>query len=377
MSRWPSLIALLVFAFVSCTPHEKKQPGHTEEGIAFASITDGGIDSAIINKIDTAVVNGTYPNIHSLLIAKGNKLVYEKYWAGKDESWGDDLGVIEHTRDGLHDIRSISKSIVSACIGIAIEQGKIKSVDQKVFDFFPEYKKLDTGLISSLTIKHLLTMSSGLAWNEEVPYDNPENSEIRMIRSSNQVEFVLSQPMEFPPGRVWEYNGGTTQLLAAIIEKTTGKKVNQFANEYLFQPLGIKQFEWAKYPGTDMPAAASGLRLSSRALLKFGLLYSNGGKWEDKQVVPQKWVEESFHPHVQRPDGGSYGYQFWLWQDTINNKPTPIVACVGNGDQRIFFDKTNDLLIVATAGNYNKWTIKKNADALVKEYVYPALIKNK
>ena len=183
--------------------------------------------------------------------------------------------------------------------------------------------------------------------------------------------------MDFPPGKVWKYNGGTTQLLAAIIEKTTGKKIDQFANEYLFQPLGIKQFEWAKYPGTDLPAAASGLRLSSRSLLKFGLLYFNDGKSEDKQIVPQKWVEESFHPHVLRPDDGSYGYQFWLWQDTINNKPTPIVGCVGNGDQRIFFDKTNDLLIVTTAGNYNKWIIKKNAYALVKEYVYPALINNR
>ena len=218
-------------------------------------------------------------------------------------------------------------------------------------------------------------MSSGLVWNEDVPYDNPENSEIRMIRSSNPVEYVLSQALEFPPGQVWKYNGGTTQLLAAIIEKTSGKKVDEFANEYLFQPLGIHRFEWAKYPGPDLPAAASGLRLSSRALLKFGLLYSNGGKWNDKQVVPQKWVEESFQSHVQRP-GGSYGYQFWIWQDTINNKPIPFVACVGNGDQRIFFDKTNDLLVVTTAGNYNKWTIKKNANALMKEYVYPALVKN-
>ena len=118
------------------------------------------------------------------------------------------------------------KSIVSACVGIAVQQGKIKSIDQKVFDFFPEYKKLDTGLISSLTIKHLLTMSSGLVWNEDLPYDNRENSEIRMIRSANPVEYVLSQPLEFQPGVSWKYNGGTTQLLAAIIEKTTGKKID-------------------------------------------------------------------------------------------------------------------------------------------------------
>lgn len=377
MPRFLSLIYLLLFALSSCLQPDKKNSEKAEEGILLASMADVGIDSAIVNKIDTAITNGTYPNRHSLLIARNNKLVYEKYWSGKDESWGDDLGIRIHNKDSLHDIRSISKSVVSACVGIAIQQGKIKSIDQKVFDFFPEYKKLDTGLISSLTIKHLLTMSSGLVWNEDVPYDNPENSEIRMIRSSNPVEYVLSQPLEFPPGQVWEYNGGTTQLLAAIIEKTTGKKVDRFANDYLFQPLGINQFEWAKYPGTDLPAAASGLRLSSRALLKFGLLYSNGGKWNKKQVVPQKWVEESFQSHVQRPGGGSYGYQFWLWQDTINNKPIPFVACVGNGDQRIFFDKTNDLLVVTTAGNYNKWTIKKNANALVKEYVYPALINDK
>lgn len=217
-------------------------------------------------------------------------------------------------------------------------------------------------------------MSSGLVWNEEVPYDNPENSEIRMIRSSNPVEYVLSQPLEFQPGVSWKYNGGTTQLLAAIIEKVTGKKVDQFANEYLFQPLDIKQFEWAKYPGTDQPAAASGLRLRPRDLLKFGLLYNNNGTWNGKQIISKEWIEESFQSHVQRPDGGAYGYQFWLWQDTINNQPIPFIACVGNGDQRIFFDRTHHMVVVITAGNYNKWTIKNNAYALMKEYIYPALI---
>ena len=363
----------LVLFFISCSQGEKHQATQFGEGISSASMTDEGIDTTMINKIDTAITNGTYPNIHSLLIARNNKLVYERYWPGKDQSWGIDLGVRQQSKDSLHDIRSISKSVVSACIGIAIQQGKIKNVDQRVFDFFPEYAKLDTGLISSLTIKHLLMMSSGLKWNEEVPYDNPENSEIKMINSNNPVEYVLSQPMDFPPGKVWKYNGGTTQLLAAIIEKTTGKKVDQFAKEYLFQPLGIEKFEWIKYPGTDLPAAASALRLTSRDLLKFGLLYNNGGTWNDKKILPAKWVEESFYSYVQRPRGGGYGYQFWTWNDTLNDKPIAFVACIGNGDQRIFFDRSNHLVIVTTAGNYNKWDIEKDTYALIMDYVYPAL----
>lgn len=335
------------------------------------------INSSIIHSMEVVIGNGTYPNIHSILIAYHNKLVYEKYWTGQDENWGYDLGIAIHAKDSLHDVRSISKSIVSACIGIAIQQGKIKSVNEKIFDFFPEYAKQDTGIKSMLTIKHLLTMSSGLAWNEDVPYDNPENSEIRMIRSANQVEYVLSQPMDFPPGKVWNYNGGTTQLLAAILEKTTTMKVDEFANEYLFKPLGITRFEWAKYPGTNQPAAASGLRLTSRDLLKFGLLYNNRGIWNHKHIVPEKWVEESFQSQIKQPDGGSYGYQFWLHQDTIMNIPISIVACIGNGDQRIFFDKAHDLVVVVTAGNYNKWDIKNNSYALLKKYIYPALIKRK
>ena len=130
-----------------------------------------------------------------------------------------------------------------------------------------------------------------------------------MIRSANQVEYVLSQPMEFPPGQVWKYNGGTTQLLAAIIEKTTGKKIEQFAKEYLFQPLGITSFEWIKYDGTDLAAAASGLRLRSRDLLKFGLMYYKIGVWQGhRRSSDPKWVEESFQPHVQQ----TMGWLVWI-----------------------------------------------------------------
>ncbi len=367
-------LSLLLLFQGGCDQKDTKREAGQSKEIPI-SVAGSDLDPAILRKMDTAIINGTYPNIHSLLIARHGKLVYEGYWPGKDESWGLDLGVIAHGKDSLHDIRSISKSIVSACVGIAVQQGKIKSVDQKILDFFPGHEKLDTGIKSLLTIKHLLTMSSGLVWNEEVPYDNPENSEIKMIRSADPVEYVLTQPMEAPPGKVWKYNGGTTQLLAAIIEKTTGKKIDSFANENLFAPLGITRFEWAKYPGTDLPAAASGLRLRSRDLLNFAFLYNNKGKWNDNQLIPAKWIEESFQPQVKR-DGGAYGYQFWLWEEKVGDRTFPLVACIGNGDQRIFFDKANDLLVVIAAGNYNKWDIKNNASALLRDYIYPALSKH-
>jgi Beta-lactamase class C and other penicillin binding proteins len=367
------LVLLSVYIVAGCGQSAPSQKEPQSEFMP-ALPAEVGMDASVINRIDTAVGNGTFPNIHSVLIAKDNKLVYEKYWTGPDEVWGVTAGVRSHAADSLHDIRSVTKSMVSACMGILMQQGKIKGSRQRVFDFFPEYAQQDTGLKSLLTIEHLLTMTSGLKWNEDVPYDNPENSEIRMVMSKNPVEYVLSQPMEMPPGKQWKYNGGTTQLLAAIIEKTTGQRIHEFAAKNLFQPLGITRYEWAIYLGTEEYAAASGLRLRSRDLLKFGLLYLNNGSWNGTQIIPEKWVQESVHPHI-RTHNGAYGYQFWLYNDTIQQQPANIIACVGNGDQRIFIDKARKLVIVVTAGNYNKWNIDNNASALAREYIYPALRK--
>jgi CubicO group peptidase (beta-lactamase class C family) len=169
----PGCCILLIFlhgSFVSCQSQNKI---NKDKDFTLVSPSAEGFDASVLNKIDTAVSNGTFPNIHSVLIAKDNKFVFEKYWPGKDEVWAVGKGIIPHSKDSLHDIRSISKSIVSACFGILLQQGKIKSVNQKIFDFFPEYAKQDTGLKSLLTIEHLLTMTSGLKWNEDIPYDNP------------------------------------------------------------------------------------------------------------------------------------------------------------------------------------------------------------
>lgn len=148
----------------------------------------------------------------------------------------------------------------TVCIGVAIAQHKIKNVSDRVFHYFPEYAKYDTGMKHNLTIKDLLTMSAGLEWNENIPYSDPMNSEIQMFNQKDVVDFVLSRPSITKPGQVWNYSGGCTQLLAEILQKVTGEKIDTFANKNIFEPLGFKNFYWyEREDGT--PWAPSGLRL--------------------------------------------------------------------------------------------------------------------
>lgn len=338
-----------------------------------ATPAEVGMDSTLLNRMTKAIRNHEYSNIHSVLIAKGGKLVYEQYFTGKDENWGDAIGEVKFNQETLHDIRSISKSVVSACVGIAIAQGKLKGVDQSVFDFFPEHEEYKTGERAKLTIEHLLSMSSGIEWNEDVPYDDPGNSEVLMAQSSDPVEYVLSRPMDTIPGVVWEYNGGTTQLLASIIKKVSGQEVDEFARVNLFGPLGINNFVWVKYPMTSMPAAASGVRLRARDLMKFGLLYYHDGQWNDKQILPSEWVKASFETQVEKPNDEGYGYQFWIWSSNYQGKEIRLVIAVGNGNQRIFFVKEADMLVVTQAGDYNQWDLPKHPGTLLADFIYPSI----
>jgi CubicO group peptidase (beta-lactamase class C family) len=342
------------------------KPMSIQDGISVSTLIDVGMQESVINDLIDSIKSGFYPNRHSLLIYKNDKLVSENYFTGQDYDWGRDIGIVKHSDTVLHDMRSVSKSIVSACIGIAIAQGKIESVDQPIFDFFKDYEQFNNDGREKLTIKHFLTMASGLEWNEEMPYDNPLNSETQMDQSGDAIGFVLSRKLTVKPGTEWKYNGGTTEVLAAIIKRVTGMNVYEYSKKYIFEPMGITKSEWTNSTGTKNPAAASGLRLTSRDMLKFGILYYNRGKWENKQIVPKEWVVESLNSSITRKDGG-YGYQFWIYNYTIQGKKVTIPAAVGNGDQRIYFDKTNNLLVVTTAGNYNMWDIENNASAVLKK----------
>jgi hypothetical protein len=196
-------IFLLVFITNGCRlTSDKKitnQKHNSDYGISISTLEDVGLNSQVITELIDSIKTGFYPNRHSLLIYKDDNLVLEEYFSGKDENWGNDIRMVRHNDTILHDMRSVSKSVVSACIGIAITQGKIKSMNQPIFDFFEDYKRYSNEGREKLTIRHLLTMTSGLKWNEEVPYDNPENSEIQMINSGDGIGFILSSELVTGP----------------------------------------------------------------------------------------------------------------------------------------------------------------------------------
>jgi CubicO group peptidase (beta-lactamase class C family) len=249
----------------------------------------------------------------------------------------------------------------------------MENVDQKVFSFFPEYEDLNKGHHQTLSIRHLLTMTSGLEWNEDLPYSDPKNSETAMMLSEDPIRYVLNQPYKEAPGLSWNYNGGTTELLAAILHKTSGLTIEAFAVKYLFKPLGIETYYWTKAPGHNYPVAASGLRMLPKDIMKVGVLLLNDGYNNGKVLLNKQWIEESFTPRVKRGKDGSYGYQFWIDPSPDKAGSNMLVAAVGNGDQRIFIDRQKQLVVVTTAGNYNIWNIEKGSFQLLADFIYPAL----
>lgn len=336
-------------------------------------------DSTFI-RLTEQIEKEVYPNIHSVLISKNGVLIYENYFSGHDTNFGEELGIVEHSKSTLHDTRSISKSVISALMGIAIDKGLIESVDQNIASFFPDYS-LD-GDKSNWTLEHFLTMTTGLDWNEfEVSYESLKNDETQMILSDNPIPYVLSKSLKNKPGKEFNYCSGATQVLAHIIERVSKMSIDEFARVNLFEPLEITNYEWVKMSkdgGSDNYSASAGLRLNSRDLLKIGLLYRNEGIWNGRKVLEKNWIRDSFTPYVTFQVNNQevrYGYQFWMWSISIEGKRVDLINAMGNGDQRIYLDMVNDLIVVVTAGNYNHYDPSNNSEAMLKECIYPEILK--
>lgn len=392
-----SMLILITVSGCSQTPgrstnYSYQKPAQIDDGLLPGHLLHVNMDTTLVVELTKLILADSFPNIHSVLIAKDNMLVYENYFSGKDENWGSSLGYTKHDRNKLHDSRSISKSVVAACIDIAIQNKLIISIDDPVFNYLPGYIEYKTPENEKVTIRHLLTMSSGMQWNENTPHGTSANNETEMERSLNPVKYVLEQPMSSLPGTVWNYNSGGVQVLAEIIKNVSGLDIDLFAAKYLFLPLSIPGYKWTKSSNTAIlfhltkifnsrrkfPAAASGLRLTSRSLLKLGLLYLNDGVWNNVQVLSKSWVHETFRTQILRKNDSSangYSYLFWTQTDTVNNRSYPFITARGNGGQRIFICQPLHLVVVITAGNYNKSGITNDGQYALDKYILPACIR--
>ncbi|NLF79200.1 MAG: serine hydrolase [Chloroflexi bacterium] len=304
-----------------------------------------------------------YRDIAACLIVRRGHLVFERY---------DGCGP-----DDTHLVASVTKSFTSALIGIAIDQGHLAGVHQPVLDFFPEYTPGEHDYLKrQMTIKHLLTMTTGFQWRTGHRAFEPLLD--RMRRSPDWVAFILDLPVQARSFGTFQYNSAASHLLSAIITRSTGHCAEALAAEYLFEPLGMAR------PAPDMQHTYSqadvfrntaggwprdpqgnsiggwGLALRPRDMARFGYLYLNGGEWDGRQIVSRQWVEDSVTPHTP-----GYGYQWWL--QAVGG--VSVFAAVGRGGNHIFCIPQKDLVVVVASGASGRW---RDRWPLLGEYIIPA-----
>ncbi len=333
-------------------------PATVGDGWAVGKPSEAGLDPAALSALVLEIETDTLPNVHAVLIEHKGQLVFDRYWPGKDESWGQGRGHVDHGPATQHDLRSVTKSVTSALLGIALGDTAERALARPIASFFPNREALGESL-DTVTLHHVLTMTAGLEWNEmEVPYTDNDNDEIRLYYTDDPVGLVLAREVRDMPGSRWYYNGGLTQVTAGVIEHLTGKALDKYAEEVLFGPLGITDYTWHRsnaWRTNSSPSAASGLRLRARDLAKIASVFLHNGQWQGRQIVPADWVAASTARHVQdNPWGppGVYGYGYFWYPGTLKSG-LKVIRAVGNGDQRIFVLPDLGLTITVFAGNYN------------------------
>lgn len=301
-----------------------------------------GMDSHKLTQM-LAVIEGQQLNLHSLLIVRNGYLVSETY----SGSYGED------TR---HELYSCTKSFTSTLIGIALDKGYIDRTDRRVVDFFPEhtFANLDEQK-ETMTLEDLLTMRSGLDWQEADPVYGA------MYRSPDWVQFVLDMPMAEPPGSGFNYCSGCSHILSAILQQTTGMNPRDFAEQYLFQPLGISNIRWDT-DAAGIPIGGWGLQMTPRDMAKLGYLYLQDGQWDGQQIISAEWVENATRHHTETGDDLGYGYQWWTYPSLEG------YTALGRYGQTIFVIPWADLVIVTTAQIEDHDEIFQ----LIEGYILPA-----
>lgn len=283
-------------------------------------------------------------NVRSLVIVRNGYIVAELYQSPFNE-------------DTRHELYSCTKSFVSALVGIAIAEGHLEGVDKSMLEYFPDYDFTNTDTRkSTMTIEHLLSMTSGLDWPEGDPIYQ------KLWISQDWVQFVLDRPMVTEPGSQFNYNSGCSHVLSAIVADRSGMLTQQFAYERLFAPLGMSSVNWS-VDSNGLAIGGWGLNITARDMAKFGYLYLNEGLWDGQQIVPAEWVQASTTPHADTGQTFDYGYQWWIYPEW------GAYAAKGRYGQLIFVIPEHKMVVVFTA----RMDDDRPLIALIEDYIVPAV----
>ena len=372
---------VFVICFLSCNDNTTNYeieymytvPAQTDDGWEIASLTDVGMDETPISQFMNELLNNIEHKIHGILIVKDGKLVFEEYFPGYAFYRGP---LTQFDRETMHNLASVTKSFTSALIGLTIDHSFIQDVDQKVFSFFPEYSELNNAEKDKITLEHLLTMTSGLEWDESTyPYADPRNDIYKMFHQSDPIRFILNKPVVSEAGTVFLYNSGLTNVLGEIIRKATAKRADVFAAEYLFSPLGITEYEWQKLPNNVLYTSGD-LKLRPRDMAKLGELYLHKGSWNGVQIISEEWVEASTKSFISTSPNwvnGYYGYKWWLYTYEVNSEQIEFFTASGWGGQKIYVFPSLDMVVVTTAGYYDEPQLEFHIELILLKILSSAL----
>ncbi|MGY8661700.1 serine hydrolase [Bradyrhizobium sp. UFLA05-109] len=349
-----ALVPLTTLPVYPEPPDDSGVPAARGDGWPIASANeDKLVDRAALGRM-TERLTASAANIHSVVVAHGGRLVFERYFKGTDEINGRRVENLAFDADTLHNVKSVSKSIASLAVGIAIDRGIIGGLNEPIFSFFPELADLRTPEKEGIRLSHLLTMSLGLKWVEAIPSNENDNDEVRMHTAPDPCRYVLGLPATALPGQQFFYNTGALTLLSAIMRKATGRPLDEFAREALFEPMGITHVEWTRVKGDS--DAGGGLRLRPRDMAKIGQLVLAGGRWNGRQIVSKAWIDASMTPQLKATGPYFYGYLWWLGRSEINGRDVHWVGALGRGGQSIRIVPELDLVVVVTAGYYQDYS---------------------
>lgn len=339
------------------------------DGWEISSAEDVDLDPNKLQSLIDHKSSGNYSKLHSIVIAKGGKLIFEKYYTGKTYYYNQDITFDWNTQ---HYAASTTKSINSVLIGIAFYNGLFKDINEKLKDFFPHRTDVNwEGLKGEITLKNMLTMSSGLDWDEwSYPFSDPRNSLGQFNNSTDPIGMVLNKKCIYTPGTQFAYNSGCSVVLGEMLRLKTGKNPEQFAKEYIFNHLKITNFNWGKFQ--NIVHTGGGLFMIPRDMAKIGQVFLNKGLWNGDRFFDENWVNESTISHMKPFSNTGYGYQWWIEKFNYNSEDITAHCAEGHGGQYICVIPKFDIVVVTTGGYYNSnpFPILKE---IVQNYVFQAI----